>query len=150
MTIPFTVQRSTLINKPASELYSLVGDFNSWPHWSPWLIQEPDCPVHISGRPGQIGHKQEWDGEKIGAGNIQLIEHETNEHLLYDLHFLRPWKSHSQASFTFVTKGDQTEVIWSMNGSVPAIMFMMKSKIINMVGSDYEKGLAMLKEHVES
>ena len=56
LSIPFTVQRSIVIDTPSDSVFVLISDFNSWPSWSPWLSQEPECPLEISGQPGKPGH----------------------------------------------------------------------------------------------
>ena len=37
-----------------------------------------------------------------------------------------------------------------MEGTLPIFLFFMKKKMSAMVGSDYERGLAMLKELLEA
>ena len=37
-----------------------------------------------------------------------------------------------------------------MEGTLPVFMFFMRRKMSSMVGKDYERGLAMLKQVVES
>ena len=51
-SIPFDVQRSIVIRKPVDLVYGTVADFSSWRSWSPWLTQEPDSMVEVSGTPG--------------------------------------------------------------------------------------------------
>lgn len=150
MSIPFTVERSTKINAPAEAVYRYIADFQNWPKWSPWLSQEPDCPVTITGTAEEVGHKQEWDGKKIGSGSIQLALTDEFKKLEYDLHFLKPWKSQSVAGFTIDESTAGTLVSWYMQGTLPTMMFFMKKKMANMVGADYEKGLTMLKEALEN
>ena len=121
----------------------MISDFNTWPSWSPWLSQEPDCPVENSGKPGESGHKQSWNRKKIGAGYIELAEVVPGRTLEYTLYFIKPWKSHSTAAFAFDQEGNGTRVRWSMEGTLPIFLFFMKKKMSAMVGSDYERGLAM-------
>ena len=150
LSISFTVSRSTVIERPAEAVFAVVSDFNTWRSWSPWLSQEPECPVEIAGSPGETGHKQSWDGKKIGSGHIELAEIEPNRRLGYELFFLKPWKSHSKAAFTFEPDGQATTVTWSMQGTLPIFMFFMRGKMSRMVGSDYERGLAMLRDVMEA
>lgn len=149
LSIPFTVQRSIVIDTPTDSVFALISDFSSWRGWSPWLSQEPECPVEISGEPGKPGHKQAWDGKKIGSGHIELAEVVSGQTLRYNLHFIKPWKSQSKAYFTFEQDGKSTKVNWYMEGTLPIFLFFMKKKNSTMVGSDYERGLAMLKEVLE-
>jgi len=150
LSIPFTVQRSIVIDKPTNAVFDLVSDFNTWPSWSPWLSQEPECPVEIEGAPGKPGHKQSWDGKKIGSGHMKLAEVIPGQRLDYELFFVKPWKSQSKATFEFGQEGQATWVSWSMEGTLPIFLFFLKKKMSAMVGRDYERGLAMLRELMEA
>ena len=150
LSIPFTVERSIVIETPTETVFTMISDFNTWPSWSPWLSQEPEGPVEISGEPGTPGHKQSWDGKKIGSGHIELDEVVPDRSLGYNLYFIKPWKSNSRAAFRFEPEGNGTRVSWSMDGTLPIFLFFMKKKMSAMVGSDYERGLAMLKEQLEA
>ena len=149
-SLPFTVDRSIIIDKPVEDVFAAIGNFNTWQAWSPWLCQEPDARVDIDGSPGSIGHEQRWAGERIGSGHMQLTESDPNKKLGYDLNFVKPWKSKSAVVFDFNEKDEKTEVVWHMSGTVPAFLFFMRSMMAAMVGSDYERGLAMFKEYLET
>ncbi len=149
-SIPMDVERSTKIRKNPADVFSYIADFNNWRTWSPWLCQEPNCPVTIQGSPGTVGHSQTWNGDLIGSGTMTLAEVRRNSGLRYDLHFLKPWKSHSKVEFRLVQKSDETEVTWVMHGTLPFFMFFMKKMMTTWVGSDYERGLSMLKEYLET
>lgn len=92
-SIQFNVERSIVINESVETVFNKVSDFNTWDIWSPWICQEPECPVKISGKPGEKGHTQAWDGNRIGAGHITLVDIIADRSLNYDLFFIRPWKS---------------------------------------------------------
>ena len=150
LSLPFTVRRSIVIDKPLDAVFTLVADFNTWQHWSPWLSQEPECPVAIGGVPGRPSHEQSWNGKKIGSGRMELAEVVPGRTLGYELFFVKPWKSHSRAAFEFATEGQATRVIWSMEGTLPIFLFFMQKKMSTMVGNDYERGLSMLKTLMEN
>lgn len=154
-SIAFNVEREIIINKPVADVYRSVGNFNEWGIWSPWIIQEPECPVTVSGEPVTLGHEQQWNGTRIGSGRMALIEQTENEHLAYDLVFLAPWKSESKTQFAFSTTKDEngnaaTRVVWRMQGTLPLFLFFMKKMMTAFVGSDYERGLKMLKQYLET
>ncbi len=146
----FQTERAATIDKPVEEVYATVADFNTWAKWSPWVCQEPDCPIVIDGAPGEVGHYQEWSGERIGAGNMRIDQAMQNEQLGYTITFIKPWKSTAKVVFTFRKKGSGTQVLWRMNGSLPFFLFFMRKKMSAWVGSDYERGLSMLKDLLET
>jgi len=147
--LPFTTERTLHINKPMDEIFNLVSDFNTWRSWSPWLCQEPECPVQITAAANTIGHAQAWNGERIGQGEMRLTA-TAPDHLEYDLHFLKPWKSHSRVTFKFTPQDDGVTVVWSMRGTVPIFLFFLRNMMSAWIGSDYTRGLAMLKEYAET
>jgi len=149
-SITFDVMRSITIDKPLGDVYSAVSDFNTWRGWSPWLCQEPECPVEISGDPGKVGHTQGWDGKRIGTGSMRIAAAEANKSLDYDLDFLKPWKSRAKVGFTFEKEGGSTKITWPMQGSLPIFMAFMKKMMAALVTCDYDRGLSMLKELLET
>jgi len=154
-SVSFDVEQSIVINKPVEQVYQTLGDFNNWKIWSPWIIQEPECPVTVTDEPLSIGHKQAWDGKRIGSGNMVLIAKEENKSLSYDLFFITPWKSQAATQFFLesVTGEDNTaatKVVWKMQSSLPFFLFFMKKMMIAMISSDYDRGLNMVKEYIET
>jgi len=145
----FTVVKKILIQKTLNEVKAHLEDFNTWKAWSPWLCQEKQCPVSIEGTPGTKGHKQTWEGLWIGQGTMILIE-VLDHQLNYDLQFIKPFKSRAQVSFTFHTTPEGTEITWTMQGSLPIFFFFLKNMTKALVGNDYERGLLMLKDYLET
>ena len=147
-SISFQCKRSISISKPMADVRSVVGDFSLWGHWSPWLCMEKDCQFSTEGEPRQPSHRQDWDGQRIGSGNMVMTS-QTETSFVYDLTFLKPWKSKSTVEFSFNEQEGETEVTWIMNGSLPFFMFFMKKMMIAWVESDFDRGLLMLKDYIE-
>lgn len=145
----FYVCRNIQVQSNVENVYATVADFRKWPQWSPWICKEPSCKYETFNEPRQKGHRQKWDGELIGVGEMVLVEEIPNKYLKYDLHFLKPWKSHSQVQFKFEDQNDKTLVTWTMLGSIPVFLFLMKKMMSALVGGDFERGLLMLKELIE-
>lgn len=139
------VSRSTTINSSPKEVFSKLNDFNEWPTWSPWLIMEPGVEVNVS----DDAKYYEWKGKRTGEGNMSVIKEVENEFIEYDLTFLKPWKSKAVTRFELLPEGDGTKVTWVMDSSLPFFMFWMKTMMQNMIGSDYDRGLNLLKDYVE-
>lgn len=139
------VEKSIAINASPEKIKRVIGDFNHWQSWSPWLILEPECMVTVS----DDAKMQEWDGKRIGAGNMK-ISNEGDSVINYDLTFLKPWKSKATTDFILEPINEtSTKLTWTMNGSLPFFMFWMKNMMERMIGMDYDRGLLMLKEYIE-
>lgn len=152
LSFPLHIERSIVIEKPSDDVFNVVTDFNTWRAWSPWLCQEPECPVNIEGKPGQVGHSQRWDGKRIGSGEMVVSAVNPPQHIEYQLRFLKPWKSQNQVAFNFDAGGtaEKTKLTWRMSGTMPVFLFFMRKMMGALVGSDYERGLSMLKEYIET
>lgn len=151
-SLPFTLDRSIFISKPKEEVFQTIADFHTWKQWSPWLCQEPECVLTITNEAKKVGHKQKWDGQRIGQGEMTLVSMIPNESIEYDLLFLKPWKSHSTVKFIIQSSQEtgDTKVTWTMQGTLPIFIFFLKGLMSALVGNDYERGLGMLKEYMET
>lgn len=144
-----TAQASIDIRAPARTVHDVLVDFHTWPHWSPWLYLEPEAVVTYRGEKGQTGHGYDWDGNKVGAGGMTLTA-AGEERIECDLQFLKPFKSTASVCFNLeeVSPGETT-VTWFMDSRLPFFMFFMKDTLNGMIRSDYRRGLALLKDHIE-
>ncbi|MEP4077869.1 SRPBCC family protein [Haloferula sp.] len=136
---------SILIQAAPEKVHASVRDFKQWPAWSPWLIAEPDSALTFA----DDGMSYAWDGKITGSGNMEVANDDGPNAIHYKLTFLKPWKSTSDVSFNFAETNGGTEVTWTMNGSLPIFMFFMKKMMTAFIGMDYERGLMMLKQHIE-
>ncbi len=143
------VSRSIMIDAPKEKIQDAIIYFTEFVKWSPWLIMEPDAKTAFSENQGEIGSGYSWEGELVGAGQMKLIHVDEND-IEMKIHFLKPFKSEARTVFTLVESEGQTEVIWHMHSSLPWFMFFMKKKMESFIAMDYERGLGMLKEYLET
>lgn len=141
----FQLERSIAILAPAASVFSNVKDFKNWPIWSPWILAEPRCKIVYADN----GKSYSWDGDIIGSGEMELLDSVENKELRYRLTFLTPWKSTSSVSFRFEERDGITNTYWTMEGSLPFFLFWMKKTMLAAIGMDYDRGLRMLKDHIE-
>ena len=146
----FSIESSVVINKNSQEVHRVLGDFKEWLPWSPWLYMEPEAHLDYRGQAGQIGHGYVWTGDLTGAGGMTMTRCDP-ERLEMDLQFIKPFKSQAKVGFTVREQGaDQISVTWDMASSLPFFMFFMVSTMKAMITSDYERGLRLLKDYVET
>ncbi|MEA2864841.1 MAG: hypothetical protein QOC84_2797, partial [Bradyrhizobium sp.] len=67
--------------------------------------------------------------------------------IVIKLDFFTPFEGHNTAEFTMLPQGDGTNVTWLMHGPAPLMSKVMQVfiNIDNMIGKDFEVGLANLK-----
>ncbi|MCS1411947.1 MAG: hypothetical protein M2R45_05149 [Verrucomicrobia subdivision 3 bacterium] len=142
----FSIEKSATIDAPIEKVHASVRDFRQWPTWSPWLIAEPECQISYA----DDGNSYRWDGSIVGSGSMEVTDEESPTAIQYKLTFLKPWKQISGVQFSFQKRDGGTEATWRMDGSLPFFMFWMKSMMTALVGMDYERGLKMLKDFIET
>ena len=149
----YRLTRSTVIAAPASAIFPYVNDLRHWEDWSPWAKLDPNAKVSFEGPLAGPGAMFHWSGnDKVGAGTMTITESKPNERIATRTDFTRPFEGTSNADFVFWQRGDPsqvtTQVTWSMSGKQTFIgkaicLFMPTEK---MVGPEFEKGLAALKQ----
>lgn len=146
----WNVQQTILIEAPVSKVYQTVADYGTWTTWSPWLIADPGAEVEISAPANAVGGKYHWTGSVVGEGELEHRKLVANLAIEDELRFLKPMKSTCKTSFGFEPVGSATRVTWTMDAKLPWFLFWMIPTIKRMVGMDYQRGLNMLKDLVET
>ena len=149
----FKITRSATMGAPPEKVFEQVNDFHKWNGWSPWLALDPEAKNTFAGPTEGKGAKFAWNGnDKVGEGHMTILDSQPNELVSIDLVFVRPMEDQALTEFTFQPVGDQTNITWTMSGkhnfmSKAMCMFMNMDK---MLGGDFEKGLAKMKQVVET
>jgi hypothetical protein len=149
----FRIERSASMSASPSAPFAQVNDFHNWDGWSPWAKLDPTMKQTYAGPQAGTGAIYMWLGNKqVGEGRMAITESRPNEFIRIDLQFIQPFKANNIAEFSFKPDGQKTTVTWSMSGTKNFMfkamgLFMSMDK---MVGKDFEKGLASMKEIVEA
>jgi len=147
----FSIQRSTTIKATPEKIAALINDFNRWPLWSPWEKLDLAMKKTMSGAANGPGSIYEWEGnKKVGQGRMEILQSSASQ-IKIKLDFLKPFEAHNITIFDLQSQGDITVVTWNMSGSNNYIgkLMHMFINVDKMVGKDFEKGLAALKEQAE-
>jgi predicted transcriptional regulator YdeE len=146
----FSISESIVINKDPETVFDAVADFGTWSTWSPWLLAEPDAKVTVSPDPASVGSTYDWDGKVVGAGGLVHQKLERGQRIEAVIQFLRPMKSKSMVYFDFDAAEGGTKITWHMEGSMPFYLGWLIPMIRTFVAMDYNRGLMMLKEWLET
>lgn len=148
----FRVQRATSIKAPPEKIFALINDLQGWSAWSPYEKLDPGMKRSHSGAANGKGAVYAWEGNgKVGAGRMEITQSSPPSKVAIKLDFAKPFEAHNIAEFTLEPKGDSTNVTWAMYGpnlyvsKLMSIFFSMD----NMIGKDFETGLANLKTIAE-
>lgn len=148
----FVVTRTAQINAPPEKLEAMVSDFHQWGAWSPWEKIDPGMKRTYGGPASGVGSTYAWVGnDKVGSGGMEITKVTPGREVIFDLHFIKPFKADNVGRFMFEPQGAGTKVTWSMSGKNPYIAKLM-GLVFNMdkmIGKDFETGLANMKTAAE-
>ena len=148
----FRVQRAASIKAPPEKVFTLINDFKRWDAWSPWEKKDPVMKRTWGAVTNGKGAYYAWEGNSdVGQGSMEIAESVPSSKITLKLDFVKPFEGHNVVEFTLEPRGDVTNVTWAMQGPAPFL-----SKVIqvfcdmdNMVGKDFEAGLASMKAAAE-
>lgn len=149
----FAVTRSTVIHAAPARVFPLVSDLKAGLTWSPWEDLDPTMQRTFAGDDGQVGSSYHWSGNsEVGEGKMTLVEKQPNEMVKYRLEFIRPMEGENEVLYVLSDQNGDTHFTWTMTGQAN---FMQKAVCLfmdmdEMVGSQFEKGLANLKQLAET
>jgi Polyketide cyclase / dehydrase and lipid transport len=148
----FALSRSTVIAAPATEIFPWINNMKRFNQWNPWANVDPTSTMTYSGPEEGPNASHSWMGKKVGEGSMTLSQQTPPTDVAFALEFLKPFRASNIASFNLEPSGAQTKVTWTMTGrnSFFNKLFQTFVSMDKMVGKDFDKGLASLKQLVES
>jgi hypothetical protein len=142
----WSVERSVIINAPPAKIYPLVSNLETgWSQWSAFDHEDPNIKyTYFTGG-------REWKSEKMGDGWQSLTKADPESGIEFELVMKKNnFKIDGQIHFQRVPEGTRvTWKDWGPAGSNP-IHRWMTLFMDKMIGKNFEKSLAKLKEIVES
>jgi uncharacterized protein YndB with AHSA1/START domain len=152
----FSVRRATTVKAPPERIFPLINDFHQWGSWSPYENKDPAMKRSFSGAADGKGAVYGWEGNKnVGSGRMEILDTSEPSKIVIKLDFFTPFEGHNTAEFTMLPQGDATNlttnVTWLMHGPAPFMSKVMQVfiNLDNMIGKDFEIGLANLKRLTE-
>ena len=107
-------------------------------------MHEPDTKLEFSDNYCEEGGFYTWDGQMVGAGKLTHLKFDRPHRIDQSIAFTRPFKSVCQVVFELNRNNGRTKLSWVMRGKMPFLFRFMIPKTKQMIGKDYELGLAML------
>ena len=147
------VERTARIDAPPQEIFPLIEDFRRWGPWSPYERRDPAMKRSYGGAERGEGAVYAWEGNRdIGKGRMEIVESVPPSRVALKLDFAEPFEAHNVVQFTLEPEGAATRVTWAMQGPSSFVSKLMSVFIDmdDMIGRDFEAGLANLKALAES
>ena len=149
----FTVRRATTVKAAPEAIFPLINDFHQWGTWSPYENKDPAMKRSYSGAASGKSAVYAWQGNKnVGSGRMEILDSSVPSKIVIKLDFFAPFEGHNTAEFTMLPQGDATSVTWLMQGPARFVTRVMQVfiNLDNMIGKDFEVGLANLKKLTET
>lgn len=146
------VERSVTIDAPATQVFPHILHLEKMDAWSPWNKMDPNMEKSYEGQDGTVGAIARWSGNKdVGVGYQKITAIDPGKQVELDLVFEEPWESQADI-YLQLEEAEGTKVSWGFKTETPipdnimmAVMGMRKA-----LSQDFDDGLGMLKEIVES
>jgi hypothetical protein len=148
----FRIERSQRIRANADAVFARIDDLREFNTWNPFAAADPSAQLVYSGPSRGPGAAYEWDSTgRAGKGRMTVVEAQTPRKVVMRLEFLKPFTATNTAEFSLVSDGATTTITWAMTGTC-GFVHKLCGLVFNsdkMVGGEFAKGLASLKNLVE-
>jgi len=151
-TRTYRVERSIHVAAPPAAVHERIVDLRRWPAWSPWEGIDPHLRRSYGGPDAGVGAWYAWEGNrKAGVGRMRILD-VGEDAVTIALEFEKPFPSSSTTAFSVVPEDGGTRVTWTMTGPLNRAMRMVSVvyPMDRVIGPDFERGLAQLKEDAEA
>lgn len=147
------LERSIVIERPPATVFAVLNGYRHFAAWSPWSALDPAMQVRTEGPMQGVGARYTWSSaqESVGAGSQEILESAPYTRIRVALNF-SGMDSVNRASFLLTPEGEGTRVVWTHDAEFGGNLLGRYFGLLldRMVGPDYERGLAKLKQHVET
>jgi hypothetical protein len=145
------LERPVAIERSPADFFATLNSFQRFNEWSPWFDLDPGAKYAYVGLVTAVRAKMVWAGNSsIGSGSQEIIESVADDGIVNALDF---GGSQATAGYHLLAEGRDTRVTWgldSAHGYNPVNRWFGAFLLDDMVGKDYEKGLAKLKAVLEN
>lgn len=146
------VERTIVIERPASHVFDMVNSFTRFDQWSPWHKKDREMRTNVSGAEEGFGAVYEWASgmPDVAGGNQRIIE--SDPYRLVKI--AHDWDRFAPATVTFRFKpnelGVQTTWSYDIDLGINPIMRYRGIYMDAAIGEDFQMGLMRLKALLES
>jgi len=144
------VERSIVINAPASVVFAEVNSLKKFQAWSPWANIDPETQYQFSGPESGVDSKMAWtsDHPDVGTGAQWIVESVPAQKVKMALEF-EGFDDLSYASIDLEETPDGTKVTWGFDSKFGGFFKYFGLFMDGMLGPTYEEGLTNLKQVAE-
>lgn len=145
------LERSIMVNNTPDVPYDLINDLTKFNDWSPWYEIDTNATYTNSELKTGAGACIIWNSNntELGNGKLTITESKPNELIVTKLE-VEGWDP-SSASYFFTKENKTTKIIWTMDSDMGYNIIGRWFGLFmdDLIGKDYEKGLASIKKICE-
>jgi len=145
------LERSIMVNNTPDVPYDLINDLTNFNDWSPWYEIDTNATYTNSELKTGAGACIIWNSNntELGNGKLTITESKPNELIVTKLE-VEGWDP-SSASYFFTKENKTTKIIWTMDSDMGYNIIGRWFGLFmdDLIGKDYEKGLASIKKICE-
>ncbi len=148
-----SVERSVIIDRPNQQVFDYIRNLRNQDNYSTWAAMDPDMKRDFRGTDGTVGFVSAWDSEETGKGEQEIVGITEGERIDFALRFIEPFESSADVYMaTEPVSEEQTRVTWGMESrfAYPMNLMLLFMDFEELIGDDYDIGLARLKEILEN
>jgi Polyketide cyclase / dehydrase and lipid transport len=143
------IEKSIVINAPATSIFPEVSNYKNFNVWSPWTKMDPVVNQPFEGAKATVSSKIAWEASKTGIRSQRIEEIEENKRVKCAMTF-NGYDGKFYSEFKLTPEEDGTRVTWTYDGQNVGL----KGKAIwvfagSVLSSQYQQGLIDLKHLVE-
>jgi len=151
----YSLQRTTVINKPVADVLDYVKYLKNQDHYNKWVMTDPGMKKVFTGTDGTPGFIYAWDSEmkNAGKGEQEILSITPNQELKYEVRFVKPFAAIAPSYIkTKALTDGTTNVTWGFASKMPYPMniVMLFMNMEAMLGKDMDTSLNNLKRILES
>lgn len=151
----YKLERTITINQSPEKVFSYIMYLKNQDNFSVWAKRDPAMKKIFKGEDGKVGFISRWESESdevgVGEQEIKKIDLE-NRTLETELRFYSPMESVDRSYMQVASiDANKSKVIWGFDGKMkyPMNLMLLFLNFENMLGPDFEEGLANLKVVLE-
>jgi Polyketide cyclase / dehydrase and lipid transport len=153
VTLPshVTVARSVVINGPETAIFPHVDNLRHVAVWLPWALRDPNLAITYSGPQAGKGAKMAWRSKDraVGSGQIEIDGASPPDSVDLDVDYDG---LQGTSTVQIQPSGSGSKVTWDFGYETGSnLLRRWKGLMLDrLVGTDYDRGLAKLKQVVEA
>jgi len=144
------VERSIVIQRPATHVFEVLSGFSRFNAWSPWAERDPKTVYRFQGPASGVGARMSWESTHpdVGAGTQEILAAIPSSNIKLRLQF---GQTKAESSYDIQDAPGGVQVTWTM---VSHFGWDLAGRYFGLffdrlVGADFERGLGRLKALVE-